>query len=157
MCRTGTRALRVLADRPPSADPMGSDTSACVRVLLSKKTSKLAASATHRGRKPRCGSRLRLFCRSSLSPYHHVRAGVPPAIIFHGKNDVTVTYKSAEQFAAAMKRAGNRCELVGYAGQPHGFFNYRNGKNKYYYQTVIEADKFLSSLGYLKGKPTLKN
>jgi len=41
--------------------------------------------------------------------------------------------------------------------QPHGFFNYRKGKNPYYNQTVIAADKFLASLGYLKGNPTLAN
>ena len=58
-----------------------------------------------------------------LSPAHNVRAGAPPMIIFHGKADTTVPYATAEAFAAKMKAAGNRCELVGFDGQAHGFFN----------------------------------
>jgi acetyl esterase/lipase len=46
-----------------------------------------------------------------------------------------------------MKAAGNRCELVGYEGQPHGFFN----KSKYA-ETLAAADDFLVSLGYLPAK-----
>ncbi|MBC8351335.1 MAG: alpha/beta hydrolase [Planctomycetes bacterium] len=49
-----------------------------------------------------------------LSPYHHMKAGVPPTIIFHGKGDTKVPYKTAKQFTSAMKKVGNRCELVGY-------------------------------------------
>ena len=56
-----------------------------------------------------------------------------------------------------MIECGGRCALHLYKGQPHGFFNYRDGRNTYYYQTVIEADKFLASLGFLKGEPTLEN
>jgi dienelactone hydrolase len=42
-----------------------------------------------------------------------------------------------------------------YQDQPHGFFNFKN--EVYYIKTVLEMDRFLVSLGYLKGKPTLKN
>jgi hypothetical protein len=31
-----------------------------------------------------------------------------------------------------MQAAGNRCQLVGYADQQHGFFNHGRGDNKYY-------------------------
>jgi acetyl esterase/lipase len=85
-----------------------------------------------------------------LSPYHHVKAGVPPTIIFHGKGDTTVAYRTAEQFDDAMQKAGNRCELIGYEGQPHGFFNYGRSENKYYGATLASLDKFLVSLGYLE-------
>lgn len=86
----------------------------------------------------------------SVSPYHHVKKGAPPAIIFHGKADTTVPYKTAEAFAAKMKAAGNRCELDGYAEQAHGFFNYGRGTGEYYTKTVARMDTFLTSLGYLK-------
>ncbi len=79
-----------------------------------------------------------------ISPIHHVRAALPPTLILHGRADTTVPFITAEAFTAAMKKAGNRCELVGYAGQPHGFFN----KAKYD-ETGAEADRFLVSLGYL--------
>ena len=85
---------------------------------------------------------------TEISPIHHVRAGLPPTLILHGRADSTVPFASAEAFAAEMKKAGNRCELVGYEGQPHGFFN-----GARFDETLAEADKFLVSLGYL---PPLK-
>jgi acetyl esterase len=84
-----------------------------------------------------------------LSPYHHVRPGAPPTILFHGQADTTVPFATAELFATAMTAAGNRCELKGYAGQPHGFFNYGRGGNEYYQQTLTALETFLDSLGYL--------
>lgn len=86
-----------------------------------------------------------------LSPYHHVRKGQPPTIIFHGQQDTTVPYFTAESFAQKMKASGNRCELVGYPGQSHGFFNYGRAGNKYFVETVKKMDAFLVSLGYLWG------
>jgi acetyl esterase len=87
-----------------------------------------------------------------LSPYHHVAQGAPPTIIFHGQDDTTVPYRTVELFAKAMTDAGNKCQLVGYAGQAHGFFNYGRGNNEHYQKTVVEMDKFLMGLGYLTGK-----
>jgi hypothetical protein len=52
-----------------------------------------------------------------------------------------------------MKKAGNRCDLVGYDGKGHGFFNYRpkeEGGGELYRDTLAKADAFLVSLGYLK-------
>jgi len=85
-----------------------------------------------------------------LSPYHQVRAGAPPTIIFHGQADTTVPYATAELFAKAMTAAGNDCRLVGYEGQTHGFFNYGRGESEYYQKTLAELDKFLVAQGYLK-------
>ena len=84
----------------------------------------------------------------AISPVHHVRKGLPPTLIQHGRADTTVPYVTAETFVAEMKKAGNRCELVGYVGQPHGFFNASK-----YDETLAEADRFLVSLGYLPAKP----
>jgi len=91
-----------------------------------------------------------------ISPCHHVRKGAPPTIVFHGKADATVPYATAERFAEAMKQAGNRCELMGYEGQGHGFFNFGRGSGEVFYQTLTEADKFLASLGWLEGEPTVE-
>lgn len=84
-----------------------------------------------------------------ISPWHHVRKGAPPTIIFHGKADTTVPYITAEMFAAKMKDAGNRCELVGFEGAAHGFFNFGRGGNQGYRETLQKAAEFLASLGYL--------
>lgn len=91
-----------------------------------------------------------------LSPLHHVKKGVPPTIIFHGKADATVPYRSVELFAEQSVKAGNQCKLVGYEGQSHGFFNYQRNGGRHYLQTVRELDEFLVSLGYLKGKATIQ-
>jgi acetyl esterase len=88
-----------------------------------------------------------------ISPVHHVKAGAPAIIIFHGKADTTVPFATAEAFAAKMKAAGNRCELVGFEDQAHGFFNYGRGDNQFFAQTLKQADQFLASLGYLTGPP----
>ncbi|MEI7651523.1 MAG: alpha/beta hydrolase [Verrucomicrobiota bacterium] len=84
---------------------------------------------------------------TELSPLHHVRKGLPPTIIFHGKADTTVPYTTVEKFTEVMKASGNRCELVGYDGEKHSFFN----KSKYA-ETLATADDFLVSLGYIPAK-----
>ena len=86
-----------------------------------------------------------------ISPAHHVKRGTPPAIIFHGQADTTVPYATAEAFTRAMQAAGNRCDLVGYEGMAHGFFNYGR-KGGRYDETIAAMDKFLVSLGWIKAR-----
>jgi acetyl esterase len=92
-----------------------------------------------------------------LSPYHHVAPGAPPTAIFHGKDDQVVPYETVAAFAKAMQAAGNKCELFGYDGQGHGFFNYGRARNEMFVATLKQADKFLAGLGYLEGEPTLED
>lgn len=90
----------------------------------------------------------------SFSPLHNIRKASPPTIIFLGSKDKLIPVSTVERYQRLMEEKGSRCDLHVYEGQPHGFFNikYRD----YYVRTVVEMDKFLSSLGYLKGKPTLQ-
>jgi acetyl esterase/lipase len=85
----------------------------------------------------------------SMSPYHHVRPGLPPTLIFHGENDKTVPYQHVELFTEAMNAAGNRCELIGYPNQGHGFFNAHRSDDSAYRDTIRRMDEFLISLGWL--------
>ncbi len=55
-----------------------------------------------------------------------------------------------------MNDAGTRCDVWTYPGEGHAFFNCRDGTNPYYYATVMEADRFLVSLGFLSGMPKLQ-
>jgi acetyl esterase len=92
----------------------------------------------------------------TISPAHHVHSNAPPMIVFHGKADTTVPFVTVEAFATKMKAAGNRCELVGFEGQSHGFFNYGRGDNRSFRETLKQADQFLASLGYLTGPPQVE-
>lgn len=91
-----------------------------------------------------------------LSPYHHVRKGLPPTIIFHGTNDSAVPYRTVELFEERMQENGNSCKLIGYKGEPHGFFNWGRQGNSSFRKTMSTADEFLSKLGWIKGKPTIE-
>ena len=98
----------------------------------------------------RVGSRYREF-----SPAHNINDKAPPAIVFLGDQDNLIPVKTVKDFAASMKKAGVRCDTHIYPGKGHGFFNKSKGDVASYNATVIEADKFLTSLGWLKGEPTL--
>jgi len=89
-----------------------------------------------------------------ISPLHNIAEGAPPTIVFLGTKDSLIPVATAESYAAKMKEVGGRCDLHLYKGQPHGFFNPQN--KKHYHLTVLEMDRFLISLGWLQGEPTIK-
>ncbi|TFG67807.1 MAG: alpha/beta hydrolase, partial [Anaerolineales bacterium] len=91
-----------------------------------------------------------------LSPQHHIRSGLAPTIIFHGKDDPVVPYAQIERYTVAMQAAGNRCELLGFEGRTHGFFNYGRDDGSAFGETLRAADRFLNSLGFVEGEPTLR-
>lgn len=94
----------------------------------------------------------------AISPIHHVRAGLPPTIIFHGDKDTTVPYKTVQHYTELAKAAGNKCELATYQDYGHGFFNPgRNEGNpgEAYRLTVHRLHEFLQSLGYLENDPSV--
>ena len=89
----------------------------------------------------------------SIMPWYHVREGLPPSIMFFGTDDRLMA--GAKEFREAARSKGNRCELVTWEGVGHGFFNFGRGGNKHFVETLKAADKFLASLGYVKGEPTV--
>jgi acetyl esterase/lipase len=84
------------------------------------------------------------------SPVHHIRRGLPPTVIFHGKADTTVPYADVERFCMESTKAGNQCQLFGYDDATHGFFNPTRDDGKWYRETLQEMDRFLTKLGYLR-------
>jgi acetyl esterase/lipase len=78
-----------------------------------------------------------------------VRSGLPPTLILHGKADTTVPLAEVERHCTEARGHGNQCQLVGYEGAEHGFFNPRVEEGKWYRDTLLEADRFLTTLGYL--------
>lgn len=73
------------------------------------------------------------------------------AIYFGACNEVV--QERANVIKTKMEGVGSRFDLHLYEGQKHGFFN--RGNAKYYYETLYEADLFLTSLNYLKGEPQI--
>jgi len=86
-----------------------------------------------------------------FSPAHNITSKAPPTVVFLGGKDELISTNVLERFKANMTKAGVRCDTHVYAGQPHGFFN----REPYKTATLIEADKFFASLGWLKNEPTL--
>ncbi len=91
----------------------------------------------------------------ALSPVLHVRPGAPPTLVMHGSADDVVLPEDAVEFTKVMQAAGNRCELKMYDGAGHGFFNWFDGTNPMFTDTVRDMDIFLASLGYITGEPTI--
>ncbi|HYG75515.1 MAG TPA: alpha/beta hydrolase [Planctomycetota bacterium] len=84
-----------------------------------------------------------------LSPLHHVRKNMPPALLFHGTADTVTPYKNATDFRDAMIAAGNKCELITAEGATHGHVRLDPKRAA---QAVVDTVKFLNGLGYkLKG------
>ena len=83
-----------------------------------------------------------------ISPFHNIRKGMPPAIVFLGTKDKLIPVATGEAFKKKMEDVGSRSELMLFAGASHGFFNHGRGDGKAYDQTVAAMDKFLESLGY---------
>lgn len=89
-----------------------------------------------------------------FSPMHNISETAPPTVVFLGTEDKLIPVATAEEYKRRMEEKGRRCDLHLYEGQPHGFFNY--GRRENYVATVTEMDRFLASLGYLTGEPTVE-
>ncbi len=89
-----------------------------------------------------------------ISPANHVTKGLPPTLILIGTKDFLI--EGNREFVEKMKAAGNRCELDLYDGREHGFFNFGRGSNKDFRATTASMDRFLASLGYVQGPPTVE-
>lgn len=94
----------------------------------------------------RVGDRYKEF-----SPAHNITRDAPPTIVFLGDKDDLIPVKVVKSYQSRMEKAGVRCDVHIYPGMAHGFFN----NPPAYQKTLIEADKFLASLGWIKGPPTL--
>lgn len=94
---------------------------------------------------------------AGLSPLFHVRPGLPPALVVHGRGDKVVRWEQAQRFADAMQAAGNRCDLVLYGPEIGHAFAIAGYKwpEEVVVPAIREADSFLASLGWLAGEPTL--
>lgn len=82
-----------------------------------------------------------------FSPMHNIDKDAPPTLLLQGTRDKYIPVVTAEKYKALMDECGARCDLILYEGDGHGFFNFGNPR---YAETMMEADRFLVSLGYLR-------
>ena len=90
-----------------------------------------------------------------FSPIDNITKGLPPTLVMLGTKDKLIPVKTAEKFKTLAEKVNARCDLKLYKGQTHGFFNYYRSKEMHF-KTNYDMDIFLTSIGYLKGKPTIK-
>ncbi|MGC9454790.1 MAG: alpha/beta hydrolase [Phycisphaerae bacterium] len=86
----------------------------------------------------------------ALSPHHHLRPGLPPTLIIIGTGEGQLLEQN-EEYAREARRLGNRVDFYVADGAQHSFTFFADGVP----QTCHRMDLFLSSLGYLRGKPTV--
>jgi acetyl esterase len=88
---------------------------------------------------------------SEIDILHHMKADLPPAIVFFGDKDIWK--KGWDAAHAKWKQLGAKGIGLHIAkGQQHSFFN----KDPWRAVTLIEADRFLVKHGFLTGEPTLE-
>lgn len=86
-----------------------------------------------------------------FSPFHNIRKGMPPAIVFVGTQDKLLPVGTVKAFCEQARAVGTKCEYRVYEGQPHGFFNHRDqGDNRYYKETLAETERFFETLGWIR-------
>lgn len=98
-------------------------------------------------------SRVKTYWKE-FSPYHNIKKNTAPTLIMLGSKDKLFPVNLAQKYKASMEAYGNRCDLIVYENQDHAFFNFNKSKEMHC-KTIYDADIFLTSLGYLKGNPTI--
>jgi acetyl esterase len=90
-----------------------------------------------------------------LSPLEFIRSGLPPMLVIHTRDDEACLVEHSIAFEQRMKATGNHCDLVLWDKGGHGFFNYYDGKNPLFIESMRATDQFLASLGWIEGTPTI--
>ena len=86
----------------------------------------------------------------SISPYHHLKPGMPPAIEFHGTADPMVNFWIVEYFREKTLSLGNRFEQIPFEGKGHYLAEGDSTYATYFDEGVMErTDKFLEDLDLL--------
>lgn len=90
-----------------------------------------------------------------FSPIHNIDKDTPPTLLLFGTEDGITSVETIRSYEKKMAEADVRCDVRLYEGQPHRF-HVRHINERLFVETLIETDRFLASLGYLEGEPTLE-
>ncbi len=86
---------------------------------------------------------------AKISPLLYVKPDTPPSIVMFGTNDRLKAF--GDLWWGEANEIGFRADQYIAEGGKHGFFN----QSPWQERTMIAADEFLASLGYLEGEPTI--
>ena len=78
--------------------------------------------------------------------------GMPPMLVMHGTADRVVPFDGSYTFVKKMGRKKNKCRLIEFEKQGHGFFNF-NLSFEMYEATLMAMDEFLVELGFIEADP----
>ena len=93
----------------------------------------------------------------TFSPINYVNAGQPHCLILHGLNDKVIPCEQSVRFTDAMKKVGNDCRIILLPNTRHAFVVPKyTATEEQVVNAITEGDRYLTSLGYLKGEPTLR-
>ncbi|MGE9291868.1 MAG: alpha/beta hydrolase fold domain-containing protein [Puniceicoccales bacterium] len=88
-----------------------------------------------------------------FSPLHNLSGETPPTLIIVGSQDTASTPAACEAFQEKMESLGNRCDLLIYEGQSHGFYF----KKPAFRSTTKEAmAQFLRSIGFIDNESEIQ-
>ena len=85
-----------------------------------------------------------------ISPTLHLDKNAPPALILFGIKDRLKAF--GDEYWTKAEALGVRADKYIAEGQGHGFFN----RSPWTEKTLLAVDKFLASLGFLQGGPTIQ-
>ena len=86
----------------------------------------------------------------SVSPYHNLKSGLPPALAFNGSADSMVLPYTVGMFAAEMRKLGNPFELVTLPGRNHYLGEGHPEYARYFDEEILEqTDAFLRRIGFM--------
>lgn len=89
-----------------------------------------------------------------FSPIDNIRKDIPPSVTFLGTKDNLVPVATAQRWKSEIEKVAGRADLHLYEGAVHGFFN-KNKSEAHYLDTLEKTDRFLASLGWITGEPTI--
>ncbi len=85
----------------------------------------------------------------TLSPLHNLNNQLPSLLAFFGSNDRHIPLVTIQRFKDQLQQLNISHNIFIYNNQPHGFFNYNDGRNPFYHETLKETLSFLDKLGFL--------
>jgi acetyl esterase len=74
-----------------------------------------------------------------ISPYTHIRKGLPPILLLHGTADEQVSFDQSPRYCEALKAAGNQCELFIVPNGRHGMGSWEERTEQTAYKAKVVA------------------